>query len=744
MSPEPRFAAVLLELAIHKTFDYSIPDNLQGLVTRGCRVSVPVRGVLRPGYVYSLKQHSDVPNVKPITELLSPEPLLTPDLFELAIWMASYYCTPLAFVLKTILPSSIRGKARVKEQLFVTRAKTRDHLADACASLRVKSPAQAEILDTMLMTRKGMLLSELLEEAETTRAPVDALVKKGLLSLDVVRVDRSPLIDEEYIKTKSKSLTHEQKSAFDRIATAIQNQRFETHLLYGVTGSGKTEVYLQAIAKVLECNRGSIVLVPEIALTPQTVERFRSRFDDRIAVLHHRLSHGERHDEWHRIQRGEASIVIGARSAIFCPVQNLGLIIVDEEHESSYKQAESAPCYHARDVAVMRGKICKCPVVLGSATPSLESYHNTIAGKYSLSILKCRADSASMPKVSIVNMTTERANGNHGTFSQQLLDAIRARHVAGEQTILFLNRRGYHSSLVCQQCSHVVGCPHCDVSLTFHKDERHLCCHLCDFKLAPPPGLCPACKKADTMKFRGVGTQQVEKAIHAIFPDIRTTRVDADTTRHKGSHQKLLREFGCGKADVLIGTQMIAKGLHFPQVTLVGVLNSDAALNIPDFRSSESVFQLITQVSGRSGRGALAGEVLIQTILPENRIIELAAQQRYESFFEEEIAVRQIFGYPPFSQMAKVLFTGINDKLVVHTAETFRQSLLVRLPSSYDVHPVLPAGHAKIKDHFRYQFLVRGPKNALLSHTLDDLNKTYTASKQVKMLIDINPLSTYF
>jgi len=738
------YCEVLLELAIHKTFDYAIPDHLQGQVHRGCRVAVPGRGSIRNGYVFAVKATSDIRTVKPVQELLSPEPMLTSELFDLAIWMAQYYCTPLAYVLKTILPSSVRGKAQVKEQLYVMRAKTRDEMADACAQLRARSPAQADILDVMLMSRKGMLLTELLEEAETTRAPVDTLAKKGLLKIDIVRVDRSPLIDEDYIKTKHKRLNPEQQAAFDRIAAAVSERRFETHLLHGVTGSGKTEVYLQAIARALDNQTGAIVLVPEIALTPQTVERFRSRFDDRIAVLHHRLSHGERHDEWHRMQRGDASIVIGPRSAVFCPVKNLGLIIVDEEHEGSYKQSESSPCYHARDVAVMRGKLSSCPVVLGSATPSLESYYNAKAGKYQLDVLNNRADSANLPQVSIINMSHEREHGNGGTFSRQLLEAIQARHKNGEQTILFLNRRGYHTTLLCETCSEVVECPHCDVALTFHKDDKHVCCHSCGYNLSPPPSVCPSCKSANTIKFRGVGTQQVEKAIHAIFPEIRTLRVDADTTKHKGSHQRLLRDFGCGKADVLIGTQMIAKGLHFPQVTLVGILNSDAALNIPDFRASETVFQLITQVSGRAGRGALAGEVIIQSMMPDNRTIHLASQQDYLTFFEEELAARQIFSYPPFSQLAKILFTGTLEAKVTQAAEGFRQTLLERLPAAFEVQPVLPAGHAKIKDHYRQQFLVRGPKNSLLSQTLDDLGRTHVIPKDIKMLIDINPLSTYF
>lgn len=737
------YAAILFDLAINKTLDYRIPDAMRHLAQKGSRVLAPVRGVMRSGYIFELKAEPEVAKVSALSEVLSPEPLLTPELFELAVWMASYYCAPLSSVLKTILPASVRGKATVQQQLFVSRAVTRDEMADACRTLRTKCPAQVDVLDVMLQVSRGMLLTELLEETETTRTTINALVKKGLLAIGPVQIDRSPLIDEEYIKTRPKKLSEEQRIALERIQHAIDNGLFETHLIHGVTGSGKTEVYLQAIAHTLAAGKGAIVLVPEIALTPQTVERFRSRFDDSIAVLHHRLSHGERHDEWHRIQRGDASIVIGARSSIFCPMPNLGLVIVDEEHEASYKQADSSPCYHARDLAVIRGKLSKCPVVLGSATPSMESYHNAISGRYVLSTLKARADSAAIPQVTIVDMMKEKERGE-GTFSRALLDGIDKRHKQGEQVILFLNRRGYHTSLMCQGCRKVIECRHCDTALTFHKNDQCLCCHLCGFQISPPPSICPTCGQANTLRFRGLGTQQLEKSLHAIFPGIRSIRMDADTTRHKGSHQKLLRDFGSGKADVLIGTQMIAKGLHFPQVTLVGILNCDSALNIPDFRASEQVFQIMTQVAGRAGRGALPGEVIMQTLMPENRTIQLAARQDYETFFNEEQEVRKLFGYPPYNQLVKFLFSGTDEKKVLREAEAFRQQLIVRVPDVYEVNPVLPAGHAKIKDRFRLQFLVKGPKGTLLSRAIEDLQKSHTMSKQVRVLIDINPLSTYF
>lgn len=740
-----KYAAVILDVSIDKTLDYGIPDHLLDKAKRGVRVHVPVKGFLRPGYILSIKETADYPRVLPIDRLVFDEELIPDDLFELALWMAKYYCAPLRKVLKMIVPSGVRKEMKHKQQLFVMRAKTREELKTVCESIRNKFPAQAEVLDVMLGVRKGILLTELLEETGGSRSPVDALAKKGLLILDIVRIDRSPLINEEYFQTKPKLLNLEQQQALEKIARTMTQGIFETHLLHGVTGSGKTEVYLQAIDQALKNNRGTIMLVPEISLTAQTIERFRSRFEGHIAILHHRLSDGERFDEWHRIRRGDAQIVIGARSAIFSPLANLGLIIVDEEHENTYKQQDNTPAYHARDVAVMRGKLNQAAVILGSATPSLESYSNAINGKYHLSQLKARADSAAIPHVTIVDMKTEFEKAKGFTnFSDVLLESIKKRMASGEQTILLLNRRGYHTTLFCQQCREAVGCPHCDVSLTFHLGENTLSCHLCGFSHSPPPKLCPKCKTANPMKFRGVGTELVQKSLHAILPEVRTIRMDADTTRHKGSHHRLLREFGAGKADVLIGTQMIAKGLHFPSVTLVGVLNSDSGINIPDFRASETAFQLITQVAGRAGRGAMAGEVIIQTCMPDNSTIKLASQQDYEGFYKEEIQTREMFQYPPFCQLAKIAFSGLNQAETLAVAKKVRNFLTKCLSEGFRIHPIIPAGHAKVKDRYRFQFLILGPSIYPIGRAIEAMRGQIELSPDIKMFVDINPSSTYF
>lgn len=732
-----RFAVVVLDQAIDKTLDYTIPDHLLGKAQVGVRVIVPVKKTLRSGTIFGLKNASEFKNVQPIADLSSEKPLITSDLFALASWISKYYVSPLHKIIKLILPPSIRKGMEEKRQLFVKPLLSRPELANLC---RQKPGPQAAILEVVLQYPKGILLSELLEKASVSRSPISSLAKSGVLSLEHLEIDRSPIADQEFFQSKPKILNFEQKEALQKITASLQDSRFETHLLYGVTGSGKTEVYLQAIDYALSQGKSALLLVPEIALTSQTMERLKSRFKQRIAILHHRLSDGERRDTWHRIHSGEITLAVGARSALFSPLVNLGVIIVDEEHEPSYKQTDEMPCYHARDVAVMRGKFCKATVVLGSATPSLESYTNALTGKYKLSCLKERPASATLPQVLIVDMRPEfeKAKG-YTLFSERLLSELEKRIKIGEQSLLFLNRRGFHTSQSCKQCGYTSECPHCALSLTFHKGENTLSCHLCNYELKPPPRSCPKCH-AETLKFKGVGTEQVERALHAIFPEVRTLRLDGDTTRHKGSHEKLFKQFRSGKADVLIGTQMIAKGLHFPSVTLVGVLNADASLQIPDFRASEHVFQLLTQVAGRSGRGALTGQVVIQTHIPNHSTILHAAAQDYESFYREESNVRKIFHYPPFTHFIKLTFSGLSSLETFQHAQNFRLLLIERLPPSLEILPVVPCGYAKIKDHFRFQFLIKGENIRPVTDILEKLPRKNT---DIRLIIDVDPLSTY-
>lgn len=738
-------ASVCLDLKAGKTFDYTIPEELLCKIEIGSFVEVPLKSTFKKGTVLKIHQEPSSFALKPIRQILGEEPLLSKELLQLALWISSYYCTPLSHVLPAFTPSSVRKGKEHKEQYMVFRNKTKNELIEDLIPLRKKSPAQSELLDHMLKVQGGELLSVILEKTGASRSAIDSLVKKELLKLEKVKIDRSPLINEEYIPSKPKQLTIEQKEALQKIEKSLSDSIFQTHLLFGITGSGKTEIYLQAIQKALQLQKGTILLVPEIALTSQTIERFRSRFEGHIAILHHRLSDGERHDEWKKIQKGEAKIVIGARSAIFCPIQNLGLIIVDEEHESSYKQSDSYPSYHARDVAVMRGHFTGSTVILGSATPSLESYYNAKTNKYTLSILNSRPSAAQLPHVTLIDMKPEYDKKKGLTlFSEALLSGIEKRIKKGEQTLLFLNRRGYHSFLLCKTCGETVKCPACDLALTFHKKDECLLCHLCGHEVSPPPCTCPKCKAPEPLKFRGVGTEQAEAALLAIFQDVRILRLDADTTKHKGSHQKIYRSFRTGKADILIGTQMIAKGLHFPEVTLVGILNSDISLNIPDFRASETTFQLITQVAGRAGRGVTAGEVIIQTSIPENNVIQHASKQDYPSFYDEEILVRKAFGYPPFAALAKLRFTGKDAEGTQKLAETFRLHIMRHLPGEYEASIVDAPAHAKIKEEYRFHFLIKGPKISVIANAVRQTQSQIKISSGVRLFIDINPTSTYF
>jgi primosomal protein N' (replication factor Y) len=730
-----QYAAVIVDLAIPKALDYKIPEELLHRVEVGLRVKVPVQGRSYSGTILELKEKTEVTRTSFIQEL--SETSIPPDLLKLGLWISNYYCSPFFKVVKQLLPPSIRQGMEEKQHLFVKPLLSRPELAQLCLK---KNGAQRIILDTLLQASKGLLLTELLEKTGASRSSITTLAKQGAVSLSPLAIDRSPLAEHDFFPTKPKLLNPEQQTAFDHIARSLQSHTFQTHLLFGVTGSGKTEVYLQAIDTALEQGRSALFLVPEIALTSQTVERLRSRFQERVAILHHRLSHGQRRDSWHKIRSGEISLVVGPRSALFSPLKNLGLIIVDEEHDGAYKQSDEMPCYQGRDTAVMRGKLCGATVILGSATPSLESYTNALEGKYHLNPLLQRADHATLPTVHIVNMKPEYAKARSFTlFSEKLLDGIKKRIEAGEQTLLFLNRRGFHTSSSCEACGEALQCPHCSITLTFHKGANLLSCHLCSYETRPLTQ-CPSCKANDTLKFKGAGTENVERALHAIFPSVRTLRLDADTTKHKGSHDKMFKQFRAGKADVLIGTQMIAKGLHFPSVTLVGILNPDMSLHIPDFRASEHVFQLITQVAGRSGRSQLKGEVILQTTLPQHPLFLQAATLDYPAFYQTEIAARESFNYPPFRHLVKLVFSGKDPTLTESHAHKLRSHLLHHLPPSFELSPIIPCGYAKIKNHYRFQCLIKGPT----TRPIADLLRTIPVPSSLRFLIDVDPLATYF
>jgi primosomal protein N' (replication factor Y) len=527
-------------------------------------------------------------------------------------------------------------------------------------------------------------------------------------------------------------------------APDTRNPVSRTFLLHGVTGSGKTEVYLQAIAHVLERGAGAIVLVPEIALTPQTVERFKARFSSGplktgVAVLHSHLSSGERHDEWHKIRRGRARIVIGARSAVFAPVDPLGLIIVDEEHEHTYKQ-EEAPRYHARDVAIMRGSMEGAAVVLGSATPSLESYYNCRIGKHTLLELRERVDDQKLPHVRVVDMRQSMRRGqNIPIFSPQLKEAITQRLERGEQTILFLNRRGYSTALQCPLCGFVAECPNCSLSLTYHRHEQKLRCHLCGHEQAAPSA-CPNEKcRNPGIRYSGLGTQRVEETLGKLFPDARVERMDSDAMKRKEDYRRILGDFRAGKIDILLGTQMIAKGLHFPNVTLVGIIYADLALHLPDFRAGERTFQLLTQVAGRAGRGDIEGEVVVQTFTPFHPAIQFARRHDFVGFYEQELEFREPLKYPPFGRVALLTLKGRNEDKVKFSAEHLRK-VLDTLGGDVTIAGPAPAPLLRAETYYRYQLMLRTRRMSALSQKLAALVQSLALPEDILLTVDIDPV----
>ena len=727
-----------LEIALRREFDYLIPPEFAGRVEVGTRVKVPFgrRQVL--GCVTSLAESSTFETLKPILKVIGAQSLVTPRVLELARWMADYYCCAPETALKSVLPDAIRKEQDGwRERLFA-------RVLPGADGIDALTKRQTEIYH-VIEEHRAIALQELLRLTGTTAQTVRKLEDKNLIEIAPQITERDPYANEEIIPTTPLKLNPEQAKAVEKI-NAESGKFF---LLHGVTGSGKTEVYLQAIARALEGGKGAIVLVPEISLTPQTVERFKARFSSGplqtlVAVLHSHLSTGERHDEWHKIRHGRAKIVIGARSAIFAPVEPLGLIIVDEEHEHSYKQ-EEAPRYHARDVAVVRGQREGATVVLGSATPSLESYHNAKRGKYTLLEMPNRVDDKQMPLVRVLDMRTEKSKGDKGPpiFSQRLKNAIHHRLEAGEQTILFLNRRGFATSMQCPDCGLVAECPNCSLSLTYHRREQTLRCHICGHRERAPQR-CPNEKcRSPKIRFHGLGTEKVEDVLRKLFPKANVCRMDSDALKRKDDFRRILGDFRRGKIDILVGTQMIAKGLHFPRVTLVGIVYADTSLHLADFRAGERTFQLLTQVAGRAGRGDVEGEVVVQTFSPVHPAIQFARRHDFEGYFEAEMEFREQLLYPPFTRAALLTIRGRNEDKVKFSADHIKrelEKLIPKLPDLVIAGPA-PAPLLRAENFYRYQIMLRLGKMSVLSRHLALIDAQLTLPDDVTLTIDIDPVN---
>lgn len=742
-------ARVTLDLTLRREFDYAIPQEFQSVVEVGTRVKVPFshRAVL--GVVTALVESSPHTNLKPILRVLGEQSLVTPKVLDLARWMAEYYCCPVESALKSVLPEAVRKEeAGWRERLQV-------HALSPTGEMPQLTARQQAIWNIIEEWRE-LPLQELVRLGETTPETVRKLEDKGLVLIAPKRSERDPYALERFTPTQPLTLNPDQSAALKPILESMDrfpgstapSPESRAFLLHGVTGSGKTEIYLQAIAHALSQGKGAIVLVPEISLTPQTVERFKARFSSGphqtlVAVLHSQLSSGERHDEWHKIRQGRARIVIGARSAVFAPVEPLGLIIVDEEHEHSYKQEET-PRYHARDVAVVRGQCESAVVVLGSATPSLESYYNAKRGKYHLLELPGRVTETRLPVVRVVDLRLEERKtkgGAQAIFSIPLREAIRLRLERGEQTMLFLNRRGYSTSLQCDKCGYVAGCPNCSVTLTFHRRAQELRCHICNHE-AGVPSTCPQCNNP-SIRYSGLGTERVEDVLSRLFPKARVTRMDSDTLQRKEDYRRVLTDFRTGKIDILVGTQMIAKGLHFPNVTLVGIIHADLGLHVPDFRAGERTFQLLTQVSGRAGRGDVEGEVFVQTFTPFHPAIQFARRHDFLGFYDQEMEFRQQLQYPPWSRVALLTLKGRNEEKVKLSADHLRKTLDQRLGAWKDL--VLagpaPAPLLKAETFFRYQLMIRTRAMARLSKELAAMESELNWPDDIRLSVDVDPVN---
>ncbi len=742
-----RIVKVLIDGASNDlSFSYSVPANL--VVGTGHRVRVPLRNRSSIGTVTAVEEieTDDIGyGLKPILGVVAEEPFLTAGLMALAEWISNFYLTPIETVIRSMLPKPSRGEEeRRKTAKYVEGTDLiTDELIAALPKRQHKQRAALEILKG----QTSFPLSRLIGVHGISRQAIKALEEKGIVTTTERIVSRDPLAEIDYVESEPLVLNDEQRCVLDRVSAAShlikQGGKAKPILLFGVTGSGKTEVYLQAIQKTIEEGRGAIVLVPEIALTPQTADRFKQRFakiKDQVAILHSSLSEGERHDEWRKVLDQKARIVIGARSAIFSPVKNLGLIVVDEEHENSYKQ-DTSPRYQARDIAVVRGHLEDCPVLLGSATPSLESWNNVQSGKYELGTMRLRVDDQKLPLIRVIDMKLEGRKSQSGPtiLSTKLRNAMEARLANGQQTILFLNRRGFARNILCPECGYVANCRHCATTMTLHRKDDRLICHICGFSQLPP-SRCPECSSRSIVN-AGYGTERVEEILRQVFTEARIARVDTDSMRKKNELRNTLTAFRSRKIDILLGTQMIAKGLHFPNVTLVGILNADVGLYIPDFRAGERTFQLLTQVAGRAGRGELEGEVLVQTYTPQHPSIQFARHHDFEGYAEYELAMRRQFQHPPFSHLALVTSRSVHQERAEFSLKTLHVRLKRQLPDGITLTEPLPSPLVKSHDQWRFQIVLKSVGARRLAAHLKDVMKDLTFPDDVIVTIDIDPYS---
>ncbi|NLL13681.1 MAG: primosomal protein N' [Fibrobacter sp.] len=721
--------SVAFPIAIPGLYDYRISHEFKGLIKTGTAVLVDVRNKQIWGVAVEIKSSSPYTELKPVLAVKNGK--LIDDsgsLIKLYEWMASYYQCDIGRVFRPLVSKGLMNANAKTVQAFSVLPKTTDKL----------KPAYKQILDT-LAKYKEFTCAQVERLEGIKKSAVAYLHKNGFLEKKKVEVLREADELKDDVGRHEILLSEEQLYSVEMISQELDKPK-KPFLLYGITGSGKTHVYIELASRVLQKGRGVIILVPEITLTPQTIQRFRAVLGDVIAVIHSHMSDGERRDSLQELVTGNKKMVIGVRSAILAPVQNPGLIIVDEEHDGSYKQGDMEPRYNARDVAVMRGSIQNAVVLLGSATPSFESYYNSISGKYNLLKLSQRFGAATLPRVQIVDMAEEHRNNNWTLLSRYLFERIQQCLDQNRQVILLLNRRGFATVLLCKECGHSCMCPNCSVSLRYHRADRTVKCHLCGYE-SNAPDRCPSCE-GEQIKYKGSGIQKAEELIRQRFPDARILRMDQDTTRRKGSHISILKEFADREADILIGTQMVSKGLNFPNVALVGVLQADTGLHFPDFRASEKTFQLLAQVAGRAGRADNQGEVVIQTYCPEEIAIKTAQHHDYEQFFNYELKNRQELSYPPFSRLARIIVEG-NVEQEVKNRICGISSMLRRFAGpEFTILGPTPAVLERIANESRYSLLIKAQSARKLGEALREVRKSNSRmSKNLKVIIDVDPVN---
>ena len=734
-----RVASIVLPTGPPGPFDYVVPTHLTELAEPGRRVKVPFgrgdRTVV--GYCVGIEDRPVAGRrLKQLKTVLDSRQLITTSMLAMTRWMSEHYLCSWGAVLEAVVPAAVRSRAGTRE---VTLLSVPNNVVARLTQLKLPRK-QARALRCLASSSTPLTPKQLAEAAECTLAPIQGLRAKGLVVSETERRTQGEQEEVVVERTKPLDLNPQQQQALDAILDPLGARQHATILMHGVTGSGKTEVYIRAIEEVVSFGRQAIVLVPEISLTPQTCQRFRSRFDS-VAVLHSNITDAHRHHQWSRIARGEVQVVVGARSAVFAPAPHLGLIVLDEEHDASFKQ-DIAPRYHARDVAQYRADTENVPLVLGSATPSLESWNRTESGAYKLVSLPNRVLDRPLPRVDAIDLRLEyRERKSRGAISRGLHQGMDDALRAGGQVILLLNRRGYSTHIQCPACGEVVVCPDCDIALTHHRHGEKAVCHYCDFATSPP-NHCPKCN-FEGIRYSGLGTQRLEAEVRSRFPNHECLRMDSDSMMRPGSHEKALDRFRAGEVHILLGTQMIAKGLDFPQVTLVGVINSDTALHFPDFRASERTFQLVTQVAGRTGRGDLGGRVLVQTFNPEHPAIQAALNHDYHAFAAYELPTRQEFGYPPYGYLIRFVVRGpseaVTEQFAQHVADQLRERI-APAGKGYRVLGPSAAPIAKLRGRFRFHLLLQGPDGALLRSIAGEVSSELKPPTEVQWIVDVEPV----